>query len=164
MPIKAIETLYKGYCFRSRLESRWAVFMDRLGIKWEYEPEGYQTKYGLYLPDFFLPELECFAEVKPSSFTVDQYQKCAALPHPCLLLDQSHPTARPYYLAVHGEQYGTYSSIPGFGWVMLAVSQYKKRLWFLFGETYDDYYNLDEIIAERAAKSARFEYGERVAA
>jgi hypothetical protein len=39
--IKAIETIYKGYRFRSRLEARWAVFFDALEIDWEYEKEGY---------------------------------------------------------------------------------------------------------------------------
>ncbi len=54
--MKAIETIYKGYRFRSRLEARWAVFFDTLKIKWEYEPEGYQAPDGTrYLPDFFLP-------------------------------------------------------------------------------------------------------------
>lgn len=38
--ITPIETLYKGYRFRSRLEARWAVFMDACGADWEYEPEG----------------------------------------------------------------------------------------------------------------------------
>lgn len=42
MTIKAIETSYKGYRFRSRLEARWAVFFDALGIEWEYEKEGYE--------------------------------------------------------------------------------------------------------------------------
>ena len=28
--IKAIETVYNGYRFRSRLEARWAVFFDAL--------------------------------------------------------------------------------------------------------------------------------------
>lgn len=37
---KAVQTEYKGYLFRSRLEARWAVFFDTLGIQWEYEPEG----------------------------------------------------------------------------------------------------------------------------
>lgn len=32
---KAVETVYKGYRFRSRLEARWAIFFDSLGIKWE---------------------------------------------------------------------------------------------------------------------------------
>lgn len=53
--IKAIETRYKGYRFRSRLEARWAVFLDHIGWKWEYEPEGYDLgPAGLYLPDFLL--------------------------------------------------------------------------------------------------------------
>lgn len=50
--IKAIETRYAGCHFRSRLEARWAVFFDHLGIEWEYEPEGFETSAGNYLPDF----------------------------------------------------------------------------------------------------------------
>jgi hypothetical protein len=52
--IKAIETSYKGYRFRSRSEARWAVFFDVLGYAWEYEPEGYDLggSWGYYLPDF----------------------------------------------------------------------------------------------------------------
>lgn len=51
--IKAIETRYKGYRFRSRLEARWAVFFDAMGWQWEYEPEGFELKNGeWYLPDF----------------------------------------------------------------------------------------------------------------
>lgn len=53
MTIKAIETEYNGYRFRSRLEARWAVFLDILGVKYEYEPEGFDLGNGLYyLPDF----------------------------------------------------------------------------------------------------------------
>ena len=44
--IKAIETYYKGYRFRSRLEARWAVFFDAAGIKYEYEPEGFGLEDG----------------------------------------------------------------------------------------------------------------------
>jgi len=56
--IKAIETFYKGYRFRSRLEARWAVFLDALGVKWEYEPEGFELPSGKrYLPDF---KVECY--------------------------------------------------------------------------------------------------------
>lgn len=63
--IKAIETQYKGYRFRSRLEARWAVFFDALGIEWEYEPEGYDLgEAGWYLPDFWLPGLKMWVEVK----------------------------------------------------------------------------------------------------
>ena len=42
--MKAIQTEYKGYLFRSRLEARWAVFFDACGVDWEYEPEGYVSR------------------------------------------------------------------------------------------------------------------------
>lgn len=51
--LKPIETVYNGYKFRSRLEARWAVFFDALGVKYEYEPEGFELPSGKrYLPDF----------------------------------------------------------------------------------------------------------------
>jgi hypothetical protein len=80
--IKAIETRYKGYRFRSRLEARWAVFFDHLGLRWQFEPEGFDlTAYdlGYYLPDFFLPDLNYWIEVKPENFAGDEeaYKKLA---------------------------------------------------------------------------------------
>lgn len=58
MEIKAIETEYNGYRFRSRLEARWAVFFDSLGVKYEYEPEGFILPSGKrYLPDF---KVKCY--------------------------------------------------------------------------------------------------------
>ena len=66
--IKAIQTQYKGHNFRSRLEARWAVFFDALGIEWGYEAQGYDLgELGYYLPDFWLPEFDCWIEVKPDS-------------------------------------------------------------------------------------------------
>jgi hypothetical protein len=70
--IKAIETTYAGCRFRSRLEARWAVFLDTLGIRWEYEPQAVELSWRLnlgdaplnYLPDFYLPDLDTWAEVK----------------------------------------------------------------------------------------------------
>ena len=61
MTIQAIETEYKGYRFRSRLEARWAVFFETAGIEWKYEDQGYEGEgwNGVstcrYLPDFYLP-------------------------------------------------------------------------------------------------------------
>jgi len=52
MSIPAIETRYAGCRFRSRLEARWAVFFDALGLTWEYEAQGFETPHGPYLPDF----------------------------------------------------------------------------------------------------------------
>ena len=63
--IKAIETVYNGYRFRSRLEARWAVFFDALGVPYEYEKEGYDLgEAGWYLPDFWLPREGIFWEIK----------------------------------------------------------------------------------------------------
>ena len=61
----AIETDYNGYKYRSRLEARWAVAFDKMGIKYEYEPEGFENNGVAYLPDFYLPESNLYAEVKP---------------------------------------------------------------------------------------------------
>jgi hypothetical protein len=67
-PIAAIETRYKGYRFRSRLEARWAVFFDALGLEWRYEPEGFK-KEGFsggplcYLPDFLIVKENLWVEV-----------------------------------------------------------------------------------------------------
>jgi len=54
MEIKPIETIYNGYRFRSRLEARWAVFFDDLGVQYEYEPEGFDLGGMYYLPDFLI--------------------------------------------------------------------------------------------------------------
>jgi len=68
--IKPIETVYNGYRFRSRLEARWAVFFDAMGIRYEYEHEGFERHFSefeppvRYLPDFYLPEYGIHAEVK----------------------------------------------------------------------------------------------------
>jgi hypothetical protein len=63
--MKPIETIWKGFRFRSRIEARWAVFYETLGIRWEYEKEGFDLGSGvLYLPDFYIPHLNCWVEIK----------------------------------------------------------------------------------------------------
>lgn len=66
MTIQAIETRYRGYRFRSRLEARWAVFFDKMGYLWEYEPQGFDLggALGNYLPDFYIRDLNAWIEVK----------------------------------------------------------------------------------------------------
>lgn len=77
---KAIETRYKGYRFRSRLEARWAVFFDTLRVPFEYEKEGYDLgDAGWYLPDFWLPTIDCWFEVKPNAPTDDARRKAKRL-------------------------------------------------------------------------------------
>lgn len=78
--IGAIETHWMGYRFRSRLEARWAVYFDHVGIEFEYEPQGYHLgRLGPYLPDFWLPQVKLWAEVKPVAFTRLEFRKCRRL-------------------------------------------------------------------------------------
>lgn len=75
--IRAIETRYAGHKFRSRLEARWAVFFDALKLPWQYEPQGYavtdpwDAESRAYLPDFYLPTLDVWVEVKGDPAGVD---------------------------------------------------------------------------------------------
>jgi hypothetical protein len=79
--VQAIETWYAGVRFRSRLEARWAVAFDHLGIAWQYEPQGFVVRGGdptdswAYLPDFYLPKTETWLEVKGTlcDLPVDYY-------------------------------------------------------------------------------------------
>lgn len=81
--MKAIETHYKGYRFRSRLEARWAVFFDSLNVEWQYELEGFDLgPAGLYLPDFYLPHVNLrfavtgglWIEIKPTKEIPENYE------------------------------------------------------------------------------------------
>lgn len=73
--MQSIDTFYNGNYFRSRLEARWAYFFDALGLKYQYEPEGFKSNGNYYLPDFFLPDcflrkfsIGVYVEIKPDSY------------------------------------------------------------------------------------------------
>jgi hypothetical protein len=80
MTIKPIETQYNGYKFRSRLEARWAVFFEKAGFDWEYEPEGFDLDDGIwYLPDFVIFNLgnnPVYIEIKPSNIKDEDERVC----------------------------------------------------------------------------------------
>lgn len=80
--IKPIETVYNDYRFRSRLEARWAVFFDQIGVEYQYEPEGFKLSDGTYyLPDFYLPYFKCYVEIKPKGLNTyeEAKNKCITL-------------------------------------------------------------------------------------
>lgn len=79
MTLQVIETRYGGYHFRSRLEARWAVFFDALKVPYRYEAEGFDLGGVRYLPDFFLPEQDCFVEVKGVKPTDEESDKAQRL-------------------------------------------------------------------------------------
>lgn len=78
-PIKAIETTYNGIEFRSRTEARWAVFLDALGVHWDYEPEAFTDGQLSYLPDFWVQEFDAYLEIKPDKPTKEEMRKAMVL-------------------------------------------------------------------------------------
>lgn len=78
-PKAPIPTLYKGITFRSRTEARYAVFFDTLGVKWEWEKEGYALPSGWYLPDFWIEDWQLWIEIKGREFEEVEIDKCGQL-------------------------------------------------------------------------------------
>jgi hypothetical protein len=63
--VEAIETEFNGVKYRSRTEARWAVFFDKLGVEFSYEPKKVTLSNGeWYLPDFYLNDFDAYFEVK----------------------------------------------------------------------------------------------------
>lgn len=75
IPVKP--TRYGGVTYRSRTEARWAIFFDALGVRADYEFEGFDLGRGGYLPDFWLPAQSVFLEVKPAAPSEEERAKCA---------------------------------------------------------------------------------------
>ena len=93
--IKAIETRYDGYRFRSRLEAKWAVFFNAVGIDYCYEEYGFDLDGIWYLPDFKLRlrGRYIWVEVKGQVPTEEEERKalrlCIADKHPVCILVES---------------------------------------------------------------------------
>lgn len=77
--ISSVPMTYAGVRFRSTLEADWAATLDALGIVWQYEPEAVRLPSGeLYLPDFYLPEIATWLEVKgPHNERLDKTRELA---------------------------------------------------------------------------------------
>lgn len=66
--MSGIETVYRGYRFRSRAEARWAAFFDLLKWRWQYEP----LDLCGYIPDFVVEFREpILFEVKGGVLSTD---------------------------------------------------------------------------------------------
>lgn len=149
--IKAINTQYKGYNFRSRTGARWAVFFDACGYEWEYEREGFKLPSGPYLPDFYFPEYNTYLEVKGQKFTELERQKCKELSvkYDVILLDEP-PGEKTYEQYMQGEQVSDLVFIP---------EVYKYAPFYYCGE-WDSEWFPETVTCIKTALSSRFEYGE----
>lgn len=82
---RSIPTTYNGVKHRSKREARWACFFHHLNITALYEPEQFAIVVGKgkkskrYTPDFYLPELELWIEVKPIMPLVREQKKAVGL-------------------------------------------------------------------------------------
>ena len=120
MTLQAIETRYADVRFRSRLEARWAVFFDALGIEWIYEPEIYRLPNGRgYVPDFLLPKWSfltrfrperpgTFVEVKPEeAFYHDELKStlfALGIAGVCIAQVSGPPDYKAYPVSHHGRR------------------------------------------------------------
>lgn len=82
--IKAIDTNYGGYRFRSRTEAKWAVLFDTLRLRYSYEPEGFVLDGIPYLPDFLISDSKTgqgsfWVEIKGQKSTHEEKLKCSLL-------------------------------------------------------------------------------------
>lgn len=55
---------YSGINFRSKGEIKYAEWCDVIGLKWEYEPSIFKLSTSKYIPDFYLPDIDKWIEIK----------------------------------------------------------------------------------------------------
>lgn len=165
--MKAIPTRYKGYHFRSRLEARWAVFFDALGLKWEYEPEGFELPDGTwYLPDFLVEKH--WMEVKPPGGDISKAVEFAKTSERMVVILDGTPEVQAYHYigtySIDGVDIETYMDTLSF------VPRSDKYFPFYYHYNYNDEreypwspdFEIEAACA--AARSARFEHGQSGAA
>ena len=142
--IKAIETVYRGYRFRSRLEARWAVFFDAMGIAWDYEKEGFELPSGRYLPDFWLPDFGLWFEVKGErldngSHELQKIRELTQLDKPVILSEGSIGEERKRLFAFDMCDSGGGESVTGCYFIgtnnpIMQPSSGKYRWWLAVGD------------------------------
>lgn len=75
--MKERRTVYhhKGYRLRSYTELMWARLLDAADIFYLYEPHLQRIEGGSYLPDFYLPNVGVYLEVKGTDPTSEEIRK-----------------------------------------------------------------------------------------
>lgn len=173
--IMSIDTVYNGHKFRSRLEARYAIFMQSMNIEWVYELEGYKLPSGWYLPDFYLPDFEfngSFAEVK-FKFNEDEIKLCKELceltKKPVLMLE-GIPSVKMYSIFYFEETKNEVSLVRGmispderrYGQRMYVWPEFAKGDYEYLSEEgvkyWEGYYNH----AIDKANMARFEFADKI--
>lgn len=153
-----IDTEYKGYYFRSRLEARYAVYLDALGWNYEYEPEGFKLQSGNYLPDFYFPDINCYGEVKPKELNDLELRLCFELSESMakdnigidVILFEGQPDYKTFRSIINGSLFNNVIPIKKGG---------KYYPFYICGNnTFDKIYFKEEGLALKKAREARFEF------
>lgn len=106
---KAIPEKWKGVQYRSRLEVKWKIVFDCLGLDTEYEQVGYNLNGLWYVPDWRINDWFCAAETKGGGFDdkpEEEYLKVVRLVRAtetmCLLLTKNpDPNSQVYDALVY---------------------------------------------------------------
>ncbi len=126
--IKSIPTTYDGVKFKSKLEAAYATIFNAAEIEWEYENQGFDLEGIWYLPDFWLPGIRTFFEVKGShGERIDKTIKLAE--------------------AICEEDFAGLVDVPGDSWSpymerlqdptrMVVLGDSRGRMWNIFPELY----------------------------
>src|SRR4030042_1240986 len=142
MTFKPIPTDFDGYHFRSRKEARFATMFKALKLEYRYEEQGFDMDGDRYLPDFFLPRLGLWVEVKGTYPNTDEFTKATKLAqndrvHPVVLTWENFDYESALDNVFFGyDEDGVFHSQQGWRWL-----QEPERGWL-------------------AARHARFEFGE----
>jgi hypothetical protein len=88
----AVRTTYRDTAFRTPLDARWAVFFDHLDMAWTYQARGFVLDGQEIRPHFWLPEYECFWDVRVTHrFDRDLYGTWAAVANTPIIISTRMP-------------------------------------------------------------------------
>ncbi len=70
---------HRGWMMRSHTELLWARVFDAAEIQYLHEPGLFDTPHGWYLPDFYMPNIDIYVEIKGVEPTEIEKEKAAAV-------------------------------------------------------------------------------------
>ena len=162
----------QGYTF---VKNEFEPVKENIGLEYEYEMEGFDMKECSYLPDFYIPSIDRWFEIKGQPLTVSEVQKCEQF---CRRKDNENIKfsiliGAPKPLMLEEEDFSILG-IREYTWQWPSQMYPSDTLLLAQGLTGEEYYSrflpaiwkvdgVDDkllIRAIREARSARFEFGE----
>lgn len=162
------------------------MFFDALGLRWEYEHQGYDLNGVYYLPDFWMLDLDGYIEIKPREFgddwpsdpkidawfDLEAEGKAKRLYLICGepgITDDWYSKSAPYICYILGDYPYVWCECPHCGAIGLQFDGRSARNKHakgcpVIGSGNDKNYNSDSprlVRAAEAARSARFEHSAR---